>query len=99
MLPEEVRMLDNRYALLFVRGENAVMDEKYDLMKHPNIALSTDGGAAPYEHGLAPLAFDPETIILDDESYVVLSSEEIQEILEEEREKQYQERQEQNQHK
>ena len=99
MLPEEVRMLDNSYALLFVRGENAVMDEKYDLMKHPNIALSTDGGAAPYEHGLAPLAFDPETIILDDESYVVLSSEEIQEILEEEREKQYQERQEQNQHK
>ena len=99
MLPEEVRMLDNRYALLFVRGENAVMDEKYDLMKHPNIALSTDGGAAPYEHGLAPLAFDPETIILDDESYVVLSSEEIQEILEEEREKQYQERQEHNQHK
>lgn len=99
MLPEEVRMLDNRYALLFVRGENAVMDEKYDLMRHPNIALSTDGGAAPYEHGLAPLAFDPETIILDDESYVVLSSEEIQEILEEEREKQYQERQEQNQHK
>ena len=99
MLPEEVRMLDNRYALLFVRGENAVMDEKYDLMKHPNIALSTDGGAAPYEHGLAPFAFDPETIILDDESYVVLSSEEIQEILEEEREKQYQERQEQNQHK
>ena len=99
MLPEEVRMLDNRYALLFVRGENAVMDEKYDLMKHPNIALSTDGGAAPYEHGLAPFAFDPETIILDDESYVVLSSDEIQEILEEEREKQYQERQEQNQHK
>ena len=99
MLPEEVRMLDNRYALLFVRGENAVMDEKYDLMKHPNIALSADGGAAPYEHGLAPLAFDPETIILDDESYVVLSSDEIQEILEEEREKQYQERQEQNQHK
>ena len=40
-----------------------------------------------------------EAIILDDESYVVLSSEEIQEMLEEEREKQYQERQEQNQHK
>lgn len=93
MLPEEVRMLDNRYALLFVRGENAVMDEKYDLMKHPNIALSTDGGAEPYEHGLAPLAFDPDTIILDDESYVVLSSDEILEQIEEEREKQYQNQQ------
>jgi type IV secretion system protein VirD4 len=91
MLPDEVRMLDNRYALLFVRGENAVMDEKYDLMKHPNIARTTDGGAEPYEHGLAPFALDPDTIILDDESYVVLSSDEILEQIEEEREKQYQE--------
>ncbi len=97
MLPEEVRLLDNRYALLFVRGENAVMDEKYDLMKHPNIALTTDGGSKPYEHGLAPFALDPETIILDDESYIVLSSDEILEQFEEEerqqREKQTQERQ------
>ena len=93
MLPDEVRMLDNRYALLFVRGENAVLDEKYDLMKHPNIARTTDGGAEPYEHGLAPFALDPDTIILDDESYVVLSSDEILEQIEEEREKQYQEQQ------
>ena len=93
MLPDEVRMLDNRYALLFVRGENAVLDEKYDLMKHPNIARTTDGGAEPYEHGLAPFALDPDMIILDDESYVVLSSDEILEQIEEEREKQYQEQQ------
>lgn len=94
MLPEEVRMLDNRYSLLFVRGENAVMDEKYDLMKHPNIARTTDGGAEPYEHGLAPFALDPGTIILDDESYVVLSSDEILELIEEqEREKLNQEQQ------
>ena len=44
-------MLDNRYALLFIRGERPVMDEKYDILKHPNIALTEDGGAAPYEHG------------------------------------------------
>lgn len=44
-------MLDNRYALLFIRGELPVMDEKYDILKHPNIALTEDGGAAPYEHG------------------------------------------------
>jgi len=94
MNPDEVRMLDNRYALLFVRGENAVMDEKYNLMKHPNIALTTDGGAKPYEHGLAPLAYDPETILLDDESYVVLSSDEILEMIEEQkREKKNQSRQ------
>ena len=51
LTPDEVRMLDNRYALLFTRGERPVMDEKYDILKHPNIALTEDGGAAPYEHG------------------------------------------------
>ena len=51
LAPDEVRMLDNRYALLFIRGERPVMDEKYDILKHPNIALTEDGGAAPYEHG------------------------------------------------
>ena len=51
MTPDEVRMLDNRYALLFIRGERPVMDEKYDVLKHPNVAFTTDGGALPYEHG------------------------------------------------
>lgn len=51
MTPDEVRMLDNRYALLFIRGELPVMDEKYNILKHPNVALTTDGSAAPYEHG------------------------------------------------
>lgn len=49
----EVRMLDNMYALLFVRGEHAVMDLKYDIMKHPNVGLTEDGGAKPYVHGAA----------------------------------------------
>lgn len=44
-------MLDNRYALLFIRGELPIMDEKYDILKHPNVALTTDGKAKPYEHG------------------------------------------------
>lgn len=51
MTPDEVRMLDNRYALLFIRGELPIMDEKYDILKHPNVALTTDGKAKPYEHG------------------------------------------------
>ncbi|MCH5352854.1 MAG: type IV secretory system conjugative DNA transfer family protein, partial [Acutalibacter sp.] len=49
--PAEVRMLDNRYALLFIRGERPILDEKYDILKHPNVALSADGKAKPYEHG------------------------------------------------
>lgn len=51
MTPDEVRMLDNRYALLFIRGERPVEDLKFDILKHPNIALTTDGGAEPYRHG------------------------------------------------
>ncbi len=49
--PAEIRMLDNQYAILFVRGERAVKDKKYDILKHPNISLTEDGGAAPYVHG------------------------------------------------
>ena len=51
LTPDEVRMLDNRYAILFIRGERPVMDLKYDLLKHPNVALTADGGAAVYRHG------------------------------------------------
>ncbi|MDD4509313.1 MAG: type IV secretory system conjugative DNA transfer family protein [Oscillospiraceae bacterium] len=51
MTPDEVRMLDNRYALLFIRGERPVLDDKYDILKHPNVALTTDGKMPPYEHG------------------------------------------------
>ena len=57
-MPDEVRMLDNDYALLFVRGEHAVMDRKYDLLKHPNIRDTEDGGAPPYDYSEAPLAHD-----------------------------------------
>ena len=51
LMPDEVRMLDNQYALLFIRGERPVRDLKYDILKHPNIKLTTDGGAEPYRHG------------------------------------------------
>ena len=47
---DEVRMLDNRYALLFIRGERPIVDEKFDLTKHPNIKYTPDGGGKPYNH-------------------------------------------------
>ena len=28
-------------------------DSKFDIMKHPNVGLTTDGGAKPYRHGEA----------------------------------------------
>lgn len=56
MTPDEVRAMDNRCALLFIRGERPVMDEKYDILRHPNLSRTEDGGAAPYVHKLADYA-------------------------------------------
>ena len=53
---DEVRMLDNDHALLFIRGEKPVKDLKYNIMKHPDIALTVDGGALPYMHGADKLS-------------------------------------------
>lgn len=47
---DEVRMLDNSEALLFIRGEKPVKDKKYNILKHPNIKRTEDGGAKPYVH-------------------------------------------------
>ncbi len=49
LMPDEVRMLDNRKALVFIRGERPVMDDKYPIQKHPNYRFSADGGQPPYE--------------------------------------------------
>lgn len=51
LTPDEVRMLDNKYALLFIRGERPVKDFKFDILKHPNISLTEDGKGKPYIHG------------------------------------------------
>lgn len=56
--PDEVRMMDNQNALLFIRGERPILDAKYDLMKHPNIRYTEDGGAGPFNYAKAPLAHD-----------------------------------------
>ena len=53
LTPDEVRKLDNQYALLFIRGENPIMDFKYDILKHPNVKKTTDGGEKPFIHGKA----------------------------------------------
>ena len=78
LMPDEVRLLDNDYALLFVRGEHAVMDRKYDLLKHPNIKDTEDGGSKPYDYAQAPLAHDVPA--LDEtryEDYELFSGEDI----------------------
>jgi len=52
MTPDEVRMLNNKYAILFIRGERPIKDTKYNILKHPNVVYSADGKGKKYEHGL-----------------------------------------------
>lgn len=97
MTPDEVRMMDNKYALLFIRGERPIMNLKYDILKHPNIKLSADGGAEPYEHArpnysIGSISFDSsvlkmEPFELTDEvgDFAILTEEEIEEILKNEK--------------
>ena len=92
MTPDEVRMLDNRYALLFIRGERPVEDLKFDILKHPNIALTTDGGAEPYRHGedsisIAALSIDERLLKkagaepVSEDEYLFFCEEELEELL------------------
>ena len=90
MTPDEVRMLDNQYALLFIRGERPVKDLKYDILKHPNVAETTDGKADAYIHGQAKnaaftisLSYEPvaPNVLqeIEDPGYELLSEEDIEE--------------------
>ena len=49
---DEVRMLDNSKSILLIRGEKPVIDNKYDILKHPNVKFTTDGKGKNYEYGL-----------------------------------------------
>ena len=92
MTSDEVRMLDNQYALLFIRGERPVKDFKFDILKHPNVKLSKDGGAPGYKHGLdkysvASIKFNEDAFKEDAKietgefDYVLLTDDEIEEIM------------------
>ncbi|MEE1319851.1 MAG: type IV secretory system conjugative DNA transfer family protein [Ruminococcus sp.] len=89
LTPDEVRMLDNQYAILFIRGERPIMDFKYDILKHPNVTLTTDGNAKAYKHGevtlktssVSILDIDPEKIPdmkYEETTYELLSDEDFE---------------------
>ena len=108
MTPDEVRMLDNRYALLFIRGERPVEDLKFDILKHPNIALTTDGGAEPYRHGedsisIAALSIDESLLKkagaepVSEDEYLFFCEEELEELLQKKMEEKQHEQENQEQ--
>lgn len=102
LTPDEVRMLDNQFALLFIRGERPVMDRKYDILKHPNVKLTTDGGAEPYRHGedtrsVASIRLDPELLKqavkpgedAETHHFLLLTEEELEEAIQKLEEKEH----------
>lgn len=97
MTPDEVRRLDNHFALLFIRGESPVKDLKYDLLKHPAINMTADGKGEAFRHGATDDADytisimgiadtdsgEPEEI--QETGYVLLSEADLEEELEKEK--------------
>ena len=95
LTPDEVRMLDNKYALLFVRGERPVQDLKFNLFEHKNVDLSGLGKAKPYLHGgtenaIASFQIDYDNYDIAKEveeinsDYVILSEDELEKYILEE---------------
>ena len=77
LTPDEVRMLDNQFALLFIRGERPVKDLKYNLKEHPNASRTPIGGAKAYIHGNVDNSTGSISFNLDD---IDLSKEKIIDI-------------------
>lgn len=81
---DEVRLLDNNDGLLFIRGERPIKDKKYNLLKHPNIKQTLDGGYPPYIHGQAAhFIEDWQNILLSSNEYELLDEEETENYLKE----------------
>ena len=89
-------MLDNRYALLFIRTERPLMDEKFDILRHPNVSGTTDGKAEPFRHGIstgsvATLVFDRSIdpaklpkVPISESNYELLTEEDLEELFKQE---------------
>ncbi|MGN1196844.1 MAG: VirD4-like conjugal transfer protein, CD1115 family [Acetatifactor sp.] len=48
--PDEVRKLDNKKCLIFIRGFDPIMDNKYIPFAHPVFSQTADGKGKPYVH-------------------------------------------------
>ncbi len=98
MTPDEVRMLDNKYAVLLIRGETPIIDEKFNTFKHKNFKYTEDGGYKPYFHGNIKNVLATLSIVNDEDTknikefkidniddYDIIIDEEIDEYLENEK--------------
>ena len=79
---DEVRMLDNNKCILMIRGEKPIIDNKYNILKHPNVKYTTDGKGKEYIHGKTDrLTLKVGSIVnLEDEEYKNIEIVELDEI-------------------
>ncbi len=84
LTPDEVRLLDNNYALLFIRGERPIKDFKFNLKEHFNSSYTPIGNKSvnPYIHGgtenaIGTITFDIEDISFNTEELNNLQIDEI----------------------
>ena len=82
LTPDEVRKLDNKYAILFVRGERPIKDLKYDIKKHPNVKATTDGKGKPYEYGTINNSVATVEVEFDLSKYKETDIKELEDIIE-----------------
>ena len=92
LTPGEVGLLDNNYAILFIRGELPIEDHKYNVFKHPNIKHTPLAGGPAYSAGwdedqypsimLDALALERSDVdLISDTEYICLTSEELEQLL------------------
>lgn len=81
LTPDEVRMLDNNYALLFIRGERPVKDLKFNLKEHFN-SMNTpieNSKIKPYIHGgtensVGTISFNLDNVKIDTNEIIDLET-------------------------
>ena len=84
LTPDEVRMLDNNYALLFIRGERPVKDFKFNLKEHFNSINTPIGNKEikPYLHGgtensIGTISFNLDDMEIDTKEIIDLETNEL----------------------
>lgn len=53
MMPDEVRKMDNKKCLIFIRGFDPILDGKYVPFKHPMFLQTADGDGEAYVHSIS----------------------------------------------
>lgn len=86
--PDEIRRMDDVDCLVLLRSEPPVIDRKFDLMRHPNVKLTPDGGAVPYrmpdDYAQTAQTISPDVVTgLTEPAITDVMYEEIQKIMEE----------------